>query len=431
MRSLRGRLFATVTAAVVVATTLTVVIAGLLVRARVQRLVLSNLERQATAVARVLDRRASGEPTGGLVAFFARQREYLGVPDGPLPRLRATLLSAAGDRASGEVEVPGGRRFLFVVRDTAGGSIVLARPAGLGIDAWRPFLWVIVLAGLGGAAVAGALSVYLARRITRPIREVAAASGQVAAGDLSARVPVHGSDELAVLASSFNVMADRLSEAKDRERAFLLSVSHELKTPLTAIRGYAEAIREGAVPPDEAASVIDAEAVRLERLVRDLLELARLDRRDFEVSIGPVDLSAVAAEVARRHAPAARELGVELVVVPTEGARGMGDEGRLLQVVSNLVENALRVTSAGGSVTVRAERGALHVSDTGPGIVAEDIPRAFDRFFLYRKYGADRQVGSGLGLAVVKELAEAMGGSVSVSSTEGIGTTFTVHLRAS
>jgi two-component system sensor histidine kinase BaeS len=180
----------------------------------------------------------------------------------------------------------------------------------------------------------------------------------------------------------------------------------------------------------ELARAFDEMAERLERLVRDLLELARLDRREFEVALGPVDLSVVAAEAARRHAPAARGFGVGLVVAPADAATAIGDQGRLLQVVSNLVENALRVTPAGGQVTVRAERGALHVSDTGPGIGAEDLPHAFERFYLFSKYGADRQVGSGLGLAVVKELVEAMGGTVSVSSAEGVGTTFSVRLRS-
>ncbi len=428
MRSVRGRLLAITLAAVLVATLLTVAVGALLVRSRVQALVQANLARQADAVARVLDRRSGAAPTKGLVAFFARQREYLGVPGGPLPRLRASILSAVGDRTSGQADVAG-RSFFFEVRSTPVGSVVLTRPNHIGAAEWGPFVWVLVVAGAGGAAVAGVLLFLLARRITRPIGEVAAASGRLAAGDTSARVPIHGQDELAALGTSFNVMADRLASAKERERAFLLSVSHELKTPLTAIKGYAEALQEEAVPAAEAAAVMGAEAERLERLVRDLLELARLDRREFEVSLGPVDLSVVAAEAVRRHAPAARGFGVELVVVPADAATGIGDQGRLLQVVSNLVENALRVTPAGGRVTVRAERGALHVSDTGPGIPAQDLPHAFDRFFLFAKYGADRQVGSGLGLAVVKELVEAMGGTASVSSAEGVGTTFSVRLR--
>src|SRR6266571_1680367 len=404
MRSVRGRLLAITLAAVLVATLLTVAVGALLVRSRVQALVQANLARQADAVARVLDRRSGAAPTKGLVAFFARQREYLGVPGGPLPRLRASILSAVGDRTSGQADVAG-RSFFFEVRSTPVGSVVLTRPNHIGAAEWGPFVWVLVVAGAGGAAVAGVLLFLLARRITRPIGEVAA------------------------LGTSFNVMADRLASAKERERAFLLSVSHELKTPLTAIKGYAEALQEEAVPAAEAAAVMGAEAERLERLVRDLLELARLDRREFEVSLGPVDLSVVAAEAVRRHAPAARGFGVELVVVPADAATGIGDQGRLLQVVSNLVENALRVTPAAGRVTVRAERGALHVSDTGPGIPAQDLPHAFDRFFLFAKYGADRQVGSGLGLAVVKELVEAMGGTASVSSAEGVGTTFSVRLR--
>jgi signal transduction histidine kinase len=223
-------------------------------------------------------------------------------------------------------------------------------------------------------------------------------------------------------------MADRLSETRAQEHAFLLSVSHELKTPLTAIRGYAEGLREDAVVPTEAGTVIAAEAGRLERLVRDLLDLARLDRREFDVSRVPVDLGSVATEAVGRSAPLAAESGVDLSAEAPAGAMGMGDEGRLLQVVSNLVDNALRVTPAGGRVVVRARPGTVQVSDTGPGIAPEDLPHAFERFFLYRRYRGERHAGSGLGLAVVKELVAAMGGSVGVTSAQGAGTTFTVHL---
>jgi two-component system sensor histidine kinase BaeS len=223
-------------------------------------------------------------------------------------------------------------------------------------------------------------------------------------------------------------MADQLAASRDAERAFLLSVSHELKTPLTAIRGYAEGLGEGAFEPAEAARVITTESARLERLVRDLLDLARMNRAEFAVRSELVDLAEVARESARRHEPTARSLGVELRAVADE-AWVHGDADRILQIASNLVENALRETPAGGTVTVEAENGRLIVSDTGPGIPAEDLPHAFERFYLYDKIGRDRLIGSGLGLAIVRQLATAMGGSVDVESGPG-GTTFTVRLRA-
>jgi signal transduction histidine kinase len=223
-------------------------------------------------------------------------------------------------------------------------------------------------------------------------------------------------------------MVEQLDASRDAERAFLLSVSHELKTPLTAIRGYAEGLGEGAFEAGEAARVIATESGRLERLVRDLLDLARMNRAEFSVRSETVDLAEIAREAARRHEPTARELGVELRAVAGE-AWVTGDADRTLQIASNLVENALRETPAGGTVSVEADGARLVVSDTGPGIPEQDLPHAFERFYLYDKIGRDRLIGSGLGLAIVRQLTTAMGGTVGVESSAA-GTIFTVTLRA-
>ena len=161
--------------------------------------------------------------------------------------------------------------------------------------------------------------------------------------------------------------------------------------------------------------------------MRDLLDLARINRAEFSVRSEAVDLAEVAREAARRHEPTARGLGVDLRAVADE-AWVTGDSDRILQIASNLVENALRETPAGGSVTVGADGTRLVVSDTGPGIPAADLPHAFERFYLYDKIGRDRLIGSGLGLAIVRQLATALGGTVDVQSTAA-GTTFTVTLR--
>ena len=150
-------------------------------------------------------------------------------------------------------------------------------------------------------------------------------------------MPVEGSAELALLATSFNEMAQQLHAAKEAERNFLLSVSHELKTPLTAIRGYAEALEDGAVPAEEAAATIREEARRLERLVRDLLDLARMNRREFAIHREQIDLGDVGREAVRRYEAEARAGGVELDAIAPDGAPALGDPDRVLQVVSNLV----------------------------------------------------------------------------------------------
>jgi len=235
---------------------------------------------------------------------------------------------------------------------------------------------------------------------------------------------------VASLAAAFNQMAEDLGRAKDAERSFLLSVSHELKTPLASIRGHGEAILDGVMEVPKAAGVVVSEAKRLERLVRDLLDLGRLNQRSFAVTPETVDLRQLAEEAAGRHQVEARRVDVVLTAEAPAPAPATADPDRVLQVLSNLIENALRSTPAGGAVTVGAKPGELSVADTGPGLAADDLPHAFERFFLYSRYAANRAVGTGLGLAIVKELTEAMAGTVTVESAPGRGTTFTVRLPA-
>jgi signal transduction histidine kinase len=165
--------------------------------------------------------------------------------------------------------------------------------------------------------------------------------------------------------------------------------------------------------------------------VRDLLDLASLQRRAFAIDLAPVDLATVAEHARERFATRARQLGVALQVDAEGYTVALADAGRLLQAVSNLVENALRVTPAGGIVVVRVRPGRIEVADSGPGLEASDLPHAFDRFYLHDRYRSDRPVGSGLGLALVRELAEAMGGRVAVASTPGQGAAFAIDLQAS
>ena len=243
----------------------------------------------------------------------------------------------------------------------------------------------------------------------------------LADGGTPMAIPTKAPQELSVMAQSFNRMARKLKKAQDTERDFLMSVGHELKTPLTAIDGYAELLQDGAVEPREAAEVLSAESGRLRRLITDLLDLARIDRSEFTVVDEPVDLAVTAREAVARFEGLAETLGVALVADATGQAPARGDAGRLLQVASNLVENALRATGSGGRVEVVARPGRLSVRDTGPGLTEEDLDHAFERFYLHRKYSAGPAVGTGLGLTIVKDLTEAMGGSVEVDERAGRG----------
>ena len=421
--SLRQRVLAYVALAAIASCALTVAVAAVLVRHRIANQRVAALETQANVLSVV------GGAPGALRAGDHVYRVGSGKPRGVRPAVSRAVLSAIGPAGDAEGAITvAGRRVLYVSRSTARGRVVLIRSARLAFAEWRPFLNSLIIAGLGGAALAALLSYLLARRLLLPIGQLADATRRVAAGESQVAVPVDGEDELAALGRSFNAMSSELGRAREAQRGFLESVSHELKTPLTSIRGYAEALEEEAVSPAEGGRVIAAEADRLERLVFDLLDLARLGRAGFAVEHRTLDLEAVGAAAVKRHLPRARELGVDLRASAADGAWGVGDEGRLLQATSNLIENALRLTPAGGAVEVFAGPGTIAVRDTGPGLASEDLPRAFDRFYLHDRYRSERAVGSGLGLAIVKELTAAMGGEVSASGAEGEGAQFTIRV---
>ncbi|HWE53920.1 MAG TPA: ATP-binding protein [Acidimicrobiales bacterium] len=289
--------------------------------------------------------------------------------------------------------------------------------------------------------IAAIVSWRLGRRIVNPILATQEVTGRIAAGDLDARVPEPpGNDpELAGLVASVNTMAESLTRAKAAERHFLQSVSHDLRTPLTSIRGFAEAIEDGATADAVAAAgVIASEARRLERLVGDLLALATLEARRFTLQMQAVDLHAAAEQAAAGFVPSAAELGLDLEVATGPPVPVHADPDRLAQVVANLVENALRY--AGGRVAISVGPGPfgpeLSITDDGPGIPAADLPKVFDRLYRSRREpdGArpGRPIGSGLGLTIVAELVSAMGGSVRAESpvaAEG-GTRMVVTLPA-
>jgi len=311
------------------------------------------------------------------------------------------------------------------------GIVVLTRKPDTGLRSGGRWFALAAIVTLATAAVVASV---LGSRLTRPLREAQRATRRIAAGDLSARLPEpRGDDELATLTRSINSMAAALERSRGLERQFLLAVSHDLRTPLTSIRGFAEAIAEGKAPDDaQAAAVITAESRRLERLVRDLLELAKLDARRFSLDVRATDVAEVVTETAEGFRPAADDAHVQLDVVTNgrEGLLATADPDRLAQVVANLVENALKFASATITVGVARHDGAVvvWVADDGPGIPADDLPRVFERFFTSTRAPA-RQVGSGLGLSIVRELVDAMGATVRAEPTDGHGARMVVALK--
>jgi two-component system sensor histidine kinase BaeS len=429
--SLRSRLFLGIAGTVIVSLVVTVIAGALLTRRSLEATALSSLERQVDLIATQRRQAPARDVETELGRFLATDEQRLAI----LTPEQAELLlpEAAGERletgrvASGKVGVRG-TQFLYAARRSGDEAIVLLRPAASQAADWTPFALGLGLAGLVGAALAAAVAFLLSRAVSRPVARVSEASRALAAGERPDRLPVAGPRDVATLASSFNHLSGELDKAQDAERTFLLSVSHELKTPLTAIRGHAEALEDGVLEAGAAGLVIEREARRLERLVGDLLDLARLRRRSFSVRAEPLDLAELSVLAAQRHEATARSFRVALQTLSEPDTRAVGDPDRVLQALSNLVENALRSTPAGGTVRILAGPGRLDVVDDGPGLAEADLPRAFERFYLYDRARDGRRVGTGLGLAIVHELAEAMGGTALVRSTPGVGSTFSLVL---
>lgn len=347
-----------------------------------------------------------------------------------LPQKAAKKLES-GETASGHVQI-GETRMMFAAAPVEGHDLfVLATRSDAVIsgDNGR-YLTGLIIAALIAAGISAAAAAMLASRLTRPIANVAEAAGALAAGRTPEPVPEPSTTELAELARSFNEMSGNLAHAREAERTVLMSASHELRTPLTAISGYAEGVQDGTIDPTTGAGVIRSEAARLEGLVQDLLVLARLEQGTFETRSEQVDLAKVAGTVRERLALRSESGGVGLTVSAAANSQATADTGRVLQVVTNLVDNAVRVTPRGGDVLIETAPGWIRVSDTGPGIPAEDLERVFERFHLRRVRGMGSPDGSGIGLAIVRELTEAMGGRVTVESSEGAGAVFTVTLPA-
>jgi len=302
---------------------------------------------------------------------------------------------------------------------------VVTRRAGSGVaDAAGWFL----LASLLTLLIGGVVAALVGRRLARPVRQADDAARRIAAGELSTRLPTPAGpagDELADLAESINTMAESLERSKGLEQQFLLSVSHDLRTPLTSIRGYAEAISDGTAPDAaRAATVITREAGRLDRLVTDLVDLARLDARSFALVLTQVDLVHAARAGVTAIEPEAARLGLSVTVSAPPGAVPVrADPERLGQVIANLLENAQKFARTSIHVSVGSTRAGaeLAVDDDGPGIAPEDLPHVFERLYVSPHRPPRSESGSGLGLAIVHQLVSAMGGEVRAGSAPGGG----------
>ena len=424
---------------------------------------ISDLRREAAAVAALYSRqaRAALDEDRPAPSFQARELErasgnelfIVGTPvflenDPRIRRLPQGEIDAQwrtiqrGNSVRFEFTPPGESEELIAIaypiyadeKDREGpplGAIVVATSKGAVRSQLVPLVGRLAIAFAVGLLIAAALGVYLSGRITKPVRRLAVAADEVAEGRYDVAVPdVPGRDEIADLAESFREMAHRLAEAEELERNFLMTVSHELRTPLTAIRGHVEALREGLADDPEARAasldVISAEGARLERLVGDVLDLAKLDARRFTVLREEVDMGRVVDQAYAVFGEEAKKRDIEYVHRASAEAVILSDGDRVLQIITNLLSNAFRWTPDGGRVglDLGSENGRVKVAveDTGPGIRKEEQERIFRPFWTHDG------MGTGLGLAIARELALALGGAIEVDSTVGKGSRFVLVL---
>jgi two-component system sensor histidine kinase BaeS len=392
-----------------------------------------------------------------------------GRPDQPGLPPRVVSQVAAGESVSQRVLYKGQLMLAEGRPASAGNGIVLLQPTvSVTTRAVLGRIWAALLAGLAAGALAGFL---LARRIGRPLRAVAAAARLISAGDRGARAPTDAPAEVADVSVALNDLAAALATSENRQRTFLMSVSHELRTPLTTIKGYAEALADGVVTAEtarRAGRTILAESEHLDRLIEDLLVLARLEADDFPLEIMSVELVSLLTSVAESWRPRCAAVGVELrVEVPSQAVFVRTDPGRVRQVLDGLLENALRVVPPGAPI-VLAARGApgeteeatlafpfagvpppparpratprpgggddlyaeVEVRDGGPGFTDDDLAVVFERGALYERYKGVRKVGSGLGLALAARLVTRLGGQIAAGHAPEGGALMTVRLPA-
>jgi signal transduction histidine kinase len=456
-RSLRFRLPALFLAAIILAglvsTAIAVSVSRSYAQSNARKQAYTELRREASGLAKIYRKRAGNLPikpselelaTGDRIFYaprakgidpFIGQEAYTRVPRDTvdMPAIlhgRVLRFQFTPPRAK--------QRFLAIARPLVlgkelFGALIVGKPNARLNQGWLPLVWRLLPAFFAGILIAGLLGWYLSRRITEPVLELSDAADEVATGHYGVEVPVvPGRGEISHLAERFREMAAQLQEADELERNFLMTVSHELRTPLTAIRGHVEALLEGVVEDEEARTesldVISLEADRLERLVGDVLDLAKLDARRFTLLREEVEMERLVERAYASFGEEARRRGIDYrrsiaakPVIETDG-------DRVLQVISNLLANAFHWTPDGGRVELALGQvdGTIRVAvdDTGPGISAEERERIF------RPFWSRDGKGTGLGLAIAHELASALGGRIELATEPGRGSRFELVLPA-
>jgi signal transduction histidine kinase len=455
-RSLRVRLPLLFLAGIVLAGAVTTVIAVQLFREFAHDQTLRGLRSEANGIAELYSNavkadfaaakrsqsqrapsfaRANLEKATGDKIYYVGVNPFPGEKSGLRPLSLKTIDWTSGESLTFEFVPPGLHRTYLAVAQPVMlhnrpiGAIVIAKPKTSINHSVVQLVTRLALAGALGLVVAGLLGFYFSRRLVRPVLTLSRAADEVAGGNYDVTIPRRAPGEIGHLADRFSEMTDRLAETETRERNFLMSVSHELRTPLTAIRGHVSALREGVVDDPELAAhsldIVQAETQRLERLVGDILDLAKLDAHRFTVLREEVDMEQLVERAYETFADQARERSIDYRVDVRAKPVIITDGDRVLQIVDNLLSNAFRATPNGGRIQLQLgqQNGTVQVAveDTGPGIPPAQRERLFRPF-------VSGGGGTGLGLTIAKELSGALGGRIDLSSVVGEGSRFELVL---
>jgi signal transduction histidine kinase len=455
--SLRVRLPLVFLAGIVLAGVITTVVAIRLFQEFSQDQELAKLNREANGIAQLYSEAVNASygnkhdrsapkfaattlehATGDKIYFIGPRNPFPGQVTG-LTQLRAKIdWHILGRSLTFEMTPPGtDQKYLAVANPISSdgtpiGAIVVATKK---TDVRHQVIQLVLrlaIAGILGLLIAALLAWYLSRRIVRPVLQLSDAVDKVSTGDYDVEVPKNAPGELGHLSRRVGQMARRLGEVEQMERNFLMSVSHELRTPLTAIRGHVAALLEGVVDNPEqqrlSLETVELEAQRLERLVGDILDLAKLDTHRFTVTKEEVDMAQLIDQAYERYREEAHKRSIDYRREIEASPVIVSDGDRVLQVVGNLLSNAFHATPDGGRISLglAQENGTVHVAveDTGPGIPAEARER------LFRPFVSNTGGGTGLGLAIAKELSVALGGRIDLQSEVGKGSKFELVLPA-
>jgi signal transduction histidine kinase len=316
---------------------------------------------------------------------------------------------------------------------------LVAVPRETVANAWFGLLPGLLWAGLAALALSAVMAILLSRSIARPILALTRASEEMARGNFDQKVPPARTDEIGRLTLAFNTMARDVGRSYLQTRALIANVSHDLKTPLTSILGFAQALHDGSAdsPQEtyELSGIIYEEAERILAIVEDLLYLSQLEAGEVALQRMPVRLEDVVARCLRRLEPVARDRGIRLSSDLDAGVWVLGDAGKLERIVDNLLDNAGKYTPGSGEIAISVERSIdepqqalLRVRNSGSYISPDDLERVFDRFFRADPSRGTKTGGTGLGLAIVKDLVRLQHGTIVAGSTPQTGTVFEVQL---